>query len=185
MNFFKMSDDDEDKEEESNESSDDDESDTPSESSSDDEHTWKQSIKDQYKQIQKEKRMKSGVDGQPPPPTSKQPKFYEIKESTGDFYKPSENKNLLRSEKLKKLSLASRLEHEATNRDTSDTTTVFRNDSFGNKQMTFISRRERKQKDAQKKAIEHHMERKGIRRSAGKIIKTLQKPNIKIFNKNK
>lgn len=169
-----------------------DESSSESSSSSDDEHQWKQSVKDQYKQIQDEKRAKRAMDKSAAAKQStavtnngKQPKFFELKDGLEYFKTSSEtSKNVIRSEKLKKLPLSSRVAIEERANETTngkDTTMVFRSDSFGNKQMTFVSRREKREKDAQKRALEHHLERKGIRRSAGKIVKTLQKP--KFFGK--
>lgn len=169
-----------------------DESCSESSSSSDDEHQWKQSVKDQYKQIQDEKRAKRAMDKSAVKQSTgvtnngKQPKFYELKDGLEYFKSSSEtSKNVIRSEKLKKLPLSSRVAiEERANESTTngkDTAMVFRSDSFGNKQMTFVSRREKREKDAQKRALEHHLERKGIRRSAGKIVKTLQKP--KFFGK--
>lgn len=195
---FKVSDDEE--KNASDEDSSDDESSDDEPSSSDDEHRWKQSVKDQYKQIQKEKREKQASKARSQISTTKsdlakQPKFFELKDgqeyfkSSGKTTKGNVTKGIMRTEKLKKLPLMSRLEREQVNEVSSaarqDTAMVFRSDSFGNKQMTFVSRREKRERDAQKKALEHHLERKGIRRSAGKIIKTLQKPNTKFFKKNK
>lgn len=195
-------------ESEDHDDSDSDRSSEPS-SSSDDEHQWKQSVKDEYKQIQNEKRLQKKQDkmssevmrknlknsslagGKQNVVDSKQPKFFEIKDGL-EFYKPSDKSksqqanNIIKSEKLKKLPLLNRLQYSKNEngRESKEDTMVFRSDSFGNKQMTFVSRKEKRDKDAQKKAIEHHLERKGIRRSAGRIIKTLQKPSMKFFKKS-
>lgn len=178
-------------------SDDDDDSSSASESSSDDEHQWKQSVKDQYKKIQMEKRAnKRTAESSLKPktssassnnlPASKQPKFFEIKDGM-EYFKSSSNtaKSVIQGEKMKKLPLSSRIQYQEQQQasgggggGSKDTTMVFRSDSFGNKQMTFVSRREKREKDAEKRALEHHNERKGIRRSAGRIVKTLQKPNF-------
>lgn len=159
------------------------------ESSSDDEHQWKQSVKEQYKQIKQEnqlkKRQERRQEQQSAASSSKQPKFYELKDGL-EYFKPSSNNKIVQSEKLKKLPLVKRLEHESTttrSRGRQDETMVFRSDSMGNKQMTFVSRREKRDQDAQKRAMEHHQERKGIRRSAGRIIKSLQTKKPSSTNK--
>lgn len=163
-------------------------------SSSDDEHKWKQEIKDQYKKIKAEKKAKDRADklknrfsndknkskseatsaGEQP----KQPKFFEIKDGFEYFSKNNKNSdNILKNENLKKLPLLNRLKHLKSNdaSGNNDETYVFRSDSLGNKQMTFMSRKAKREKDSEKKAQEHHLERKAIRRSAGKITKIFQK----------
>lgn len=159
------------------------------ESSSDDEHQWKQSVKEQYKQIKQEnqlkKRQERRQEQQSATSSSKQPKFYELKDGL-EYFKPSSNNKIVQSEKLKKLPLVKRLEHESTStrsRGRQDESMVFRSDSMGNKQMTFVSRREKRDQEAQKRAMEHHQERKGIRRSAGRIIKSLQTKKPSSTNK--
>lgn len=194
VEFQSDDDDDKDDQNEDEESESDSDRSGGSQSSSDDEHSWKKSVKEQYKQIQMEKRTKQRLEkannssnGKAPlsqQPT-KQPKFFEIKDNT-EFYKQSSGAkrpdSIIKNEKLKKLSLHARLQHAKNSIDQSangkEDTVVFRSDSFGNKQMTFISRKDKREKDAQQKALQHHNERKGIRRSAGKIVKTLQKPNF-------
>ena len=84
---------------------------------------------------------------------------------------------MLKNEKLKKLSLSNRLKYTQVELDRTkekEEDVVYRHDSFGNKQMTFLSKRAKRDKEAEKKALEHHMERKVLRRSAGKITKTFQ-----------
>ena len=173
-------------------------------SSSDDEHKWKQEIKDQYRQIQKEKkakarlekfqknnsatptngaskRMSTGNDansGDPSLNGTKQPKFFEIKDGFEYFSKNKKTSNdLLKNETMKKLPLLNRLKHTQAQQEHAkqkEDEVVFRHDSFGNKEMTFLTKRAKRDKDAEKKAMEHHMERKVLRRSAGKITKSFQ-----------
>ena len=164
-------------------------------SSSDDEHKWKQEIKDQYRQIQKEKKAKARLEkfknnsangksitnkngSIPQSEDVKQPKFFEIKDGFEYFSKDKKNSNdLLKTEKLKKLPLLNRLkftqEKEEKARE-KDEEIIYRHDSFGNKQMTFLSKRAKRDKEAENKAQMHHLERKVLRRSAGKITKTFQ-----------
>ena len=84
---------------------------------------------------------------------------------------------MLKTEKLKKLPLLNRLkftqEKEEKARE-KDEEIIYRHDSFGNKQMTFLSKRAKRDKEAENKAQMHHLERKVLRRSAGKITKTFQ-----------
>jgi hypothetical protein len=162
-------------------------------SSSDDEHKWKQEIKDQYRKIQKEKKAKArfekvknnSANGKSITNKNgsisedvKQPKFFEIKDGFEYFSKDKKNSSdLLKTEKLKKLPLINRLkitrEKEEKARE-KDEEIIYRHDSFGNKQMTFLSKRAKRDKEAENKAQMHHLERKVLRRSAGKITKTFQ-----------
>ena len=122
------------------------------EASSDDEHNWKMQVKEQFKKIQKEKRDKEKAERYLANKNSnsanyqqiKQPKFFELKEGM-EFYS-SANKNpneIIKNENMKKLPLASRLKHESRNNrnDRDEETLVFKNDTFGNKQMTFVSKK--------------------------------------------
>lgn len=199
---------------------DDQDSDARAESSSDDEHNWKQSVKEQYRQIQKERKqkerqerhkeksLKNGASiGADKEAHAKEPKFFELKDGVEYFSSNSSKKpnELLYNEKLKKLPLSSRLEFMAKAGQANGI--KFSNDSYGNKQMTFESRKvalflvalvfsrsltrlflsnfkaKRMQRD-EEKAREHHLERKSIRRSAGKITKTLKRPQP-VYNKRK
>jgi ribosome biogenesis protein ENP2 len=182
------------------ESEDDDEYDL-SESSSDDEHEWKKTVKDNYKQLQKDKREGNRFNNNTTNKNTnqnlslsvKQPKFYEIKDGL-EYYstqvssgKESSrlNNEIIKKELMKKLPLMNRLkieENDDRNASRGDQVIVH-NDSYGNKQMTFMSRKARRDKDAEKQAREHHEERKHLRRSAGKIVKTLKKPMGKGFFK--
>jgi len=156
-------------------------------SSSDDEHKWKQEIKEQYKKVKAERKAKERLEkfknkskneAVAAKEEVKQPKFFEIKDGFEYFSKNNKNSdNILKSENLKKLPLLNRLKHLKSNEpnESNDQTYVFRSDSCGNKQMTFMSRKAKREKDAEKKAQEHHLERKAIRRSAGKITKIFQK----------
>jgi hypothetical protein len=163
-------------------------------SSSDDEHKWKQEIKDQYRQIQKEKKAKARLEKFKNNSSNgkstitdnknglasdvKQPKFFEIKDGFEYFSKDKKNSNdLLKTEKMKKLPLQNRLKFTQEKEDKArekEEEIIYRHDSFGNKQMTFLSKRAKRDKEAEKKAQEHHMERKVLRRSAGKITKSFQ-----------
>lgn len=150
-----------------------------SESSSDDEHQWKQSVKEQYKQIQQEKRLKEKLERKKQE-NVKQPKFYELKDGLDLYSANSNNKNtneILKNEKMKRLPMANRIQYlENKNKDNSKyDELVFRSDSLGNKQMTFLSRKAKRNQEEDKKTMQHHLERKNIRRSAGKITKTLKK----------
>ncbi len=122
----------------------------------------------------------------------KEPKFFELKEGV-EYFKSSSKSNgarttndIIKNEKLKKLPLLNRLQYSSSqndrnknnNNNKNDDTLVFRSDSYGNKQMTFMSNKARREKDNEKRAKEHHLERKNIRRSAGKITKTFKKPQF-------
>ena len=110
------------------------------ESSSDDEHTWKD-YKKEYNEIQKEKKMnnrnnkKEKVKASEVADTTKQPKFYEIKDDLEYF---SNNTDILKKEKLKKLPIEKRM--QIINKNDNDVV-IEQNDSIGNKQMTFLSRK--------------------------------------------
>lgn len=120
----------------------------------------------------------------------KEPKFFELKEGV-EYFKSKSNgarttNDIIKNEKLKKLPLLNRLQYSSSqndrnnnnNNNKNDDTLVFRSDSYGNKQMTFMSKKARREKDNEKRAQEHHLERKNIRRSAGKITKTFKKPQF-------
>jgi len=141
-------------------------------SSSDDEHQWKQQVKEQYKKVNREKKARERLDKVS---SAKQPKFFEIKEGL-EFFSGSRKKTeeAVRGEKMKKLPLAERLKYARA--PASDEAMVARSDVHGNKQMTFTSRKDQREKETERKALEHHMERKALRRSAGKITKTFKKP---------
>lgn len=173
-----------------------------SESSSDDEHKWKQSLKDQYKKVKQEKKAKERLDKlvQQKKITinnNESQSFFELKDGLEYFSSSSKSngkKNnttneIIKNEKLKKLSLANRLEYSTAQNDknnnkNNEETLVFRSDSFGNKQMTFLSKNAKRVKDNEKKAQEHHLERRTLRRSAGKITKTF-KQKSQFFNKKR
>lgn len=156
------------------------------ESSSDDEHQWKKAVKEEYKKVQREKKIKERKERMQNKSNNnqiKEPKFYEIKEGAS-LYSNSKNTNdIIKNEKLKKLPLANRLQQSKDSNRNAENTLVFRNDSFGNKQMTFLSRKAQRDKESERKATEHHNERKSIRRSAGKITKTFKKPNLNYSKK--
>lgn len=158
-------------------SSDDDDSGSD-DSSSDDEHTWSQQVKKEYKEIQTQKKKQAAAAKSLSQPI-KQPKFFEIKEGLEYYSTSGDNKKLnsdiLRRERMKKLPLSNRL--QISNAREGRDSMIVHNDSFGNKQMTFMSRKAMREKDNEKKSMEHHMERKAVRRSAGKIVKTLKTPN--------
>lgn len=148
----------------SSEESDDMDDSDGSESSSDDEHTFKQTLKSSHKQLQKEKKEK-------PVKTIKQPKFFEIKDDVEYFNK---KKDPFKNQSIKKMSLASRIK---ANQSDSNENMITRNDSMGNKQVTFVgNKRDKRDKLKEQRAKEHHQERSKIRRSAGSIIKTFKKP---------
>lgn len=116
------------------------------ESSSDDEHQWKKSVKEEFRKLQQEKKLKERREkhlmnkNSSSKPQVKEPKFYEIKEGASVF---SNNKNpgeIIKNEKLKKLPFLNRLQH-MNEANESENTLVFRSDSYGNKQMTFLSRK--------------------------------------------
>jgi hypothetical protein len=95
---------------------------------------------------------------------------------------------------MKKLPMQNRLKYMPDNNENQKDSVIVHNDSYGNKQMTFLSRRAQRDKDEEEKAREHHNERKSVRRSAGRITKTFQKPTgppgrpgkvNKFFNKKK
>lgn len=161
------------------------------ESSSDDEHQWKQQIKDQYKKVNKERKLKERQEKynnkkeQVEASSAKQPKFYELKEGL-EYFSANKKKTdeVMRNEKMKKLSLSERLKYSAKNTNDNEAM-IFRSDSYGNKQMTFTSRKDQREKESERKAMEHHMERKMLRRSAGKITKTFKKPNINFTKRPK
>lgn len=46
-------------------------------------------------------------------------------------------------------------------------------------------KKDQREKESERKAMEHHMERKMLRRSAGKITKTFKKPNINFTKRPK
>jgi len=98
-----------------------------------------------------------------------------------EYFSSSNNKNntqeILKRESLKKLPLLNRLEYtnQQNTSNGKDDEIVFRSDSFGNKQMTFVSKKAKREKDWERKAHEHHLERKQLRRSAGNITKTFKK----------
>ena len=132
--------------EESNNESDDSDA-SKAESSSDDEHQWKKAVKEEYKKVQQEKKQKERKEKMLQKNSNnnnqiKEPKFYEIKEGASVY---SNNKKstdtIIRNEKLKKLPLLNRLEQTSDSKKYGDSTLVIRNDSFGNKQMTFLSRK--------------------------------------------
>ena len=136
---------DEDSEMEEEVKSDLDESDKSSEpeSSSDDEHQWKKSVKEEYKRLQHEKKLKERKEKLLQNKNSKQikePKFYEIKEGASVYSNSKNTNEILRNEKLKKLPLLNRLKHMNESNE-NESTLVFRSDSYGNKQMTFLSRK--------------------------------------------
>jgi ribosome biogenesis protein ENP2 len=172
--------------------SDDDEDDSGdgSESSSDDEHQWKQTVKDSYKQLQKDKKVArkqrpfSDSNTDQNSADIKQPKFYEIKEGL-EYYNSASgsgkaaaklNNDILKREQMKKLPMQSRLKFSGGNDNNGKDSVIVHNDSYGNKQMTFLSRRAQRDKEGEERAREHHEERKTLRRSAGKIVKTFKKP---------
>lgn len=151
-----------------------------SESSSDDEHQWKQSVKDQYKKIQQEKRQKEKLERKNQDNSQKQPKFYELRDGLDLYSSGSKNRDtneILKNEKMKRLPMASRIQYlnDKNENNKKHDELVFKSDSLGNKQMTFLSRKARRNQDEDRKTMQHHMERKTIRRSAGKITKTLKK----------
>jgi ribosome biogenesis protein ENP2 len=116
--------------------SEDDEKKNGSESSSDDEHTWKD-YKKEFSDIQKEKKSKNQINKRAAAneEKAKQPKFYEIKEGLEYF---SNNTDILKNEKLKKLPIEKRM--QMINKNENDVVIV-QNDSIGNKQMTFLSKK--------------------------------------------
>ena len=72
----------------------------------------------------------------------KEPKFYELKEGL-EYFSANKKKTdeVLKNEKLKKLPLLNRLQHSNKNSYNNDDAMIFRSDSFGNKQMTFTSKK--------------------------------------------
>jgi hypothetical protein len=83
---------------------------------------------------------------------AKEPKFFELKEGVEYFgssrangKKNSTTNEILKNEKLKKLPLFNRLEYANAQNESKnsqkDETLVFRSDSYGNKQMTFLSKK--------------------------------------------
>ena len=118
------------------------------ESSSDDEHQWKKAVKEEYKKVQHEKKLKERRERLQNKTNGnnqiKEPKFYEIKDGATVYSNNNKNKTtdaIIKNEKLKKLPLLSRLQQTRSSEKNSDNTLVFRNDSYGNKQMTFLSRK--------------------------------------------
>ncbi len=103
------------------------------ESSSDDEHTWKD-YKKEFNEIQKEKKMERN-NSKKQQAATKQPKFYELKDDLEYF---SNNNDILKKEKLKKLPIEKRM--QIINKNDGDVV-IEQNDSIGNKQMTFLSRK--------------------------------------------
>jgi ribosome biogenesis protein ENP2 len=160
-----------------------DEDDESESESSDDEHQWKQAVKDNFKQMQRDKKLARRDQKRNEQPVGqgaqlKQPKFYEIKDGL-EYYSSDRssklNKDIVRREQMKKLPMQSRLKL-MPHSDQGDDSVVVHGDSYGNKQMTFLSRRAQRDREQEERAREHHNERKSVRRSAGKIIKTLKRP---------
>jgi len=150
------------------------------ESSSDDEHTFKEALKTNYNQLQKEKRENGAKSA-----NLKQPKFYELKE--GLEYYSNKNQNAMTDGKMKRLTLETRVKAIELSEKSglkSNETMIVKNDSFGNKQMTFVSRKAQRDKSREKKADQHHTERKKLRRSAESISKSLSGKS-KFFKKPK
>ena len=127
----------------------------------------------------------------------KQPKFYEIKEGIEYFGSSKTNgkldQEIVKREQMKKLPLMNRLKFmpglggeggEASSGNGNKDSVRVHHDSYGNKQMTFLSSKARREKETERRAVEHHNERKQLRRSAGKITKTLRKPSALMNNKS-
>lgn len=125
------------------------------ESSSDDEHQWKKQVKEQYKQVNREKKARERLEkikesqhssrnkNDTNKSNANQPKFYEIKEGM-EFFSANKKKTdeVLRNEKLKKLPMSDRLKYSNADKNRkNDEAMIFRSDSYGNKQMTFTSRK--------------------------------------------
>ena len=129
-------------------------------SSSDDEHEWKQTMKEQYKKVRAEARAKERAEKMSPASNrstsaaaekkANEPKFFELKEGVEYFGAGGKNSrgnaasDIIRNEKLKKLPLLSRLKHTNAQQEANEAdqdTVVFRSESMGNKQMTFLGKR--------------------------------------------
>ncbi len=91
----------------------------------------------------------------------------------------------MRAERMKKLPLAERLKYSGRSVAGNDEAMIFRSDSYGNKQMTFTSKKDQREKESERKAMEIHLERKAMRRSAGKITKTFKKPSGGFVNRKR
>ena len=120
------------------------------ESSSDDEHQWKKAVKEEYKKVQHEKKLKERRERMQNKNNSnnqiKEPKFYEIKDGASVYSNGNKNKAtdaIIKNEKLKKLPLLNRLQQSKSFGNNSEISQVFRSESYGNKQMTFSTKKVR------------------------------------------
>ncbi|XP_013393123.1 nucleolar protein 10-like [Lingula anatina] len=135
-------------------------------SSSDDEHTWTKELKKQHKQLSEEARAKKKREREE---RELKPKFYEIKEGE-EFHSFKRKKKT-----LSKKSLAERVADE-------DSSGIVRHvgSSLGAREMVFSLKKNEKEKHKRREAIEHHAERRKLRRSAGDIAGK-QKPKSKFW----
>lgn len=121
--------------------------------SSDDDNTWADEVRQQHKEIKIENKQKRH---------DKAPNFYEIK-STEELKAIASNKGYDRQH-LMKQSLGDRL------RQTDDNEVIHESGTAtGSMQMTFKLKKSDKEINKRKAFIEHHKERKKIRRSAGQL----------------
>ncbi len=119
------------------------------ESSSDDEHQWKKAVKEEFKKVQHEKKLKERRERMQNKNNlgnkqTKEPKFYEIKDGASVYSNGRKNNAtdaIIKNGKLKKLPLLNRLQQSKSFEKKNESSLVFRSDSFGNKQMTFLTRK--------------------------------------------
>ncbi|XP_071492595.1 nucleolar protein 10-like [Diadema antillarum] len=131
-------------------------------SSDEDDRSWQEELRREHfalRQEQKLKRRREREKGGAPLTT---PKFYEIK--AGEEFRMASARSEGSLKRIKKASLAERVERETESFSRSST-------SLGNQQVSFSVKKDEKQRRQQEEAAEHHKERRKLRRSAGNLSK--------------
>ena len=125
--------------------------------SSDDDTAWTEEVKEHYKQIKNEQRQRQRQE-------RNAPQFYEIK-SSEELRSIANNKGVDRNQVLRQ-SLGDRLANSAEQEVVHQSGTA-----SGSMQMTFQLKKSEKERKKKQDAIDHHLERKKLRRSAGQLPK--------------
>lgn len=143
-----------------------DKSGSENDSSSDDEHTWSADVKKKHREVMHEQKMTDREERRERrEQLSAKPKFYEIKEGM-DLNKSG--KDVVKMKKEKKKSLAERLEAQEELDIKGD------KGNMGNKELTFIFNRSKRELRQEAEQKEHHVERRKLRRSAHEISKQIK-----------
>ncbi|XP_022102252.1 nucleolar protein 10-like [Acanthaster planci] len=126
-------------------------------SSDDDDRSWQQELRKQHQQLREERRAEARSQAA----AGATPKFYELKK--GEEFSSTIGRKRLSKRQLR-TSLADRLAQE-------DTQGAVKHigSSVGNQQLTFTVQKTAKEAKFKQDTMEHHRERKKLRRSAGQL----------------